>query len=101
MVLAAVVSQDYETHVGQEYVIQGNDVILKCGFPSFVSDLLHIVSWEDDSGAVYYSQASKNGKKKGGDLRHTTRTYVGDFKNIFAKNGERIGKSYLFTQKIR
>ena len=54
-------SQDYVTHVSQEYVIQGNDVILKCGIPSFVSDFLNVVSWEDDTGATYYTENNKNG----------------------------------------
>ncbi len=57
----AVVSQDYATHVNQEYVIQGNDVILKCGIPSFVADFLTIVSWEDDSGTTYFADNPKTG----------------------------------------
>ena len=56
-----VVSQDYVTHVSQEYVIQGNDVIVKCGIPSFVSDFLTIVSWEDDAGTTLYAESNKNG----------------------------------------
>jgi hypothetical protein len=57
----SVVAQEYSTHVSQEYVIQGNDVILKCGIPSFVSDFLQIVSWEDDSGTAFYTENPKNG----------------------------------------
>ena len=49
------------THVSQEYVIQGNDVIVKCGIPSFVSDFLSVVSWEDDAGATLYAESNKNG----------------------------------------
>jgi len=60
--LNVVVSQDYATHVNQEYVIQGNDVILKCGIPSFVTDFLTIVSWEDDSGTTLYADNPKTGK---------------------------------------
>ena len=56
-----VVAQDYATHVNQEYVIQGNDVILKCGIPSFVADFLQIISWEDDSGTALYADNPKNG----------------------------------------
>ena len=58
----SVVAQDYATHVNQEYVIQGNDVILKCGIPSFVADFLQIISWEDDSGTALYADNPKNGK---------------------------------------
>ena len=56
-----MVSQDYVTHVSQEYVIQGNDVIVKCGIPSFVSDFLTVVSWEDDAGTTLYAESNKNG----------------------------------------
>ena len=60
-VFLLVVAQDYATHVNQEYVIQGNDVILKCGIPSFVADFLQIISWEDDSGTALYADNPKNG----------------------------------------
>ena len=56
-----MVSQGYVTHVSQEYVIQGNDVIVKCGIPSFVSDFLTVVSWEDDAGTTLYAESNKNG----------------------------------------
>ena len=40
-------SQPYATHVNQEYVIRANDVVLKCGVPSFVSDFVSVESWVD------------------------------------------------------
>lgn len=43
-------SQSYDTHVSQEYVIQGNDAIVKCGIPSFVSDFVTVVGWVDNGG---------------------------------------------------
>lgn len=48
-----VIIQLYNTYVQSSDVIQGNDVILKCEIPSFVTDFVHIDSWEDDSGKVY------------------------------------------------
>ena len=42
---ALVVIQPYETDVGKEYVIVGNDAIMKCAIPSFVADFVSIVSW--------------------------------------------------------
>ena len=49
-----VVSQDYNINVlPQNYVIKGNDAILKCEIPSFVADLIEVVSWVDDSAKDY------------------------------------------------
>ena len=47
--------QIYKTDASQEYVIQGNDVIVKCQYPSFVSDFLSVTGWEDSEGSVYES----------------------------------------------
>ncbi len=43
-------SQDYDTHVNQEYVIRGNDVLMKCGVPSFVADFVTVLGWTDSQG---------------------------------------------------
>ena len=48
-----MVNQGYETKADGEYVILGNSALLKCIVPSFVADLIQIVSWEDSSGNVY------------------------------------------------
>ena len=49
-----VVSQDYNINVlPQNYVIKGNDAILKCEIPSFVADLIEVVSWVDNSAKDY------------------------------------------------
>ena len=49
-----VVSQDYNINVlPQNYVIKGNDAILKCEIPSFVADLIEVVSWVDNSSKDY------------------------------------------------
>ena len=39
------VSQMYETRVSDEFVILGNDALVKCGVPSFASDYLKVISW--------------------------------------------------------
>lgn len=52
-------SQVYDTHGDQEYIIKGNAGVLKCKIPSFVADYLDIISWHDSDGTVY-SQDSKN-----------------------------------------
>ena len=47
--------QIYKTDASQEYVITGNDAIIKCQYPSFVSDLLTVTGWQDSEGAVFKS----------------------------------------------
>ena len=44
----------YTTSGGdQEYVIIGNDVLLKCNIPSFVADFVHVTGWVDSEGVEY------------------------------------------------
>ena len=46
-----VIQQDFKIHVAFEtYVILGNDALLKCEVPSFVSDLVDIFGWIDNGG---------------------------------------------------
>lgn len=47
-----VVRQDYSLKAEDEYVIRGNDVLVKCKIPSFVQDQLTIVNWVDNLGNV-------------------------------------------------
>lgn len=54
----SVVNQAYETNVNQQYVIMGNDVILKCDIPSFVADFVQVVSWHDNKGSTVMSSSS-------------------------------------------
>lgn len=60
-VFFSAVSQLYETDVSREYVILGNDAILKCKIPSFVSDFVTIDSWLDSENQIFY--ANNYGKK--------------------------------------
>ncbi|KAG8223600.1 hypothetical protein J437_LFUL004123, partial [Ladona fulva] len=48
-----VVYQYYEAQVYDVFVIRGNAAIFKCNIPSFVSDHVEIISWEDTSGGRY------------------------------------------------
>ena len=43
----------YKTDGSQEYVIVGNDALIKCQYPSFVSDFLSILGWADSEGEFY------------------------------------------------
>lgn len=58
----AVVAQQYESEAENEYVIRGNNVILKCKIPSFVADFLQIVAWLDSDGQEYTAQTTSHGK---------------------------------------
>ena len=50
--ISAVV-QPYETDVFKGNVIRGNDLLLKCVFPSHVSDLVVVTAWVDSEGSTY------------------------------------------------
>ena len=53
IILCPVVTQEYNTYVNQGQVIRGNDVIMKCDIPSFVTDLLDVIHWVDNQNNVY------------------------------------------------
>ena len=42
------VSQEYSTKAEDEYVIKGNDVLIKCKIPSFVADFVQVIGWIDN-----------------------------------------------------
>ena len=46
-------SQNYVTESDNEYVILGNDALMKRDIPSFVSDLIEIQSWIDSEENMY------------------------------------------------
>ena len=49
----SAVNQDYMIRAGAEDVIMGNNALLKCSIPSFVADLVSVISWLDTDGNVY------------------------------------------------
>ncbi len=36
--------------MAKEFVIRGNDALMKCSIPSFVGDVVQITSWVDSEG---------------------------------------------------
>ncbi|CAH0714434.1 unnamed protein product, partial [Brenthis ino] len=58
----AVVQQQYESEVNNEYVIRGNSAILKCSIPSFVADFVNVISWQDEAGNSFTLNGSKDGE---------------------------------------
>ena len=45
--------QRYETEVLSEYILEGNDAMLRCLVPSFVSDFVTVVGWVDNQGNMF------------------------------------------------
>ena len=41
-------TQPYNTEAHNEYVVLGNDAILKCSIPSFVADFISVIGWVDN-----------------------------------------------------
>ena len=46
----SVTNQHYEAHGLPESIIVGNDAIVKCSIPSFVTDFVSVASWVDSEG---------------------------------------------------
>ena len=61
--LISVVHQSYNIRSSPEDVILGNDAIMKCSIPSFVSDFVSVQDWEDSEGVILYLNNNKQGKK--------------------------------------
>ena len=49
-IFPVVVTSEYDVDVFKETVIRGNDALLKCQIPSFVSDLVFVEGWVDSQG---------------------------------------------------
>ncbi|PSN52396.1 hypothetical protein C0J52_03159 [Blattella germanica] len=57
-----VVNQYYEAQVYDVFVIKGNAAVFKCNVPSFVSDHVEIIGWEDTQGNRYLPPSDYDGK---------------------------------------
>ena len=57
----SVANQIFKTSSNEEYVIVGNDALMKCIIPSFVSDWVAVVGWEDSEGHLYHRDRSAIG----------------------------------------
>ena len=47
-------TQPYKTGASEEYIIIGNDALMKCNIPSFVTDFVSVVNWEDSEGSLIF-----------------------------------------------
>jgi len=59
-----VANQFYQSSSEEEYVIVGNDAIVKCKIPSFVADFVSVVAWQDNEEKLYYENKDY-GKENG------------------------------------
>ena len=64
-----MVHQAYNIRSSPEDVILGNDAIMRCSIPSFVSDFVSVVDWEDSEGVVLFPDDYKLLGKE--SLQHT------------------------------
>ncbi|XP_065344124.1 cell adhesion molecule Dscam1 isoform X3 [Cloeon dipterum] len=58
----AVVRQQYEVQVYDEYVISGNTAVLRCQVPSFASEFVSVSSWLQDGSVSIYPNTDTGGK---------------------------------------
>ncbi len=56
--LIPVIHQPYDMEPSNEYVVYGNDAILRCKLPSHVADHVDIVGWQDSEGGALYAGAT-------------------------------------------
>ena len=56
------VNQDFQLVTTDVHVILGNDALMKCTIPSFVSDFVEIVSWIDSEGGEFHHASTAAGK---------------------------------------
>ena len=57
-----VAHQHYKTGGSEEYIILGNDAIIKCNIPSFVSDFVTVDSWVDSEGGQIFENENIGNK---------------------------------------
>ena len=48
--MTSVAGHQYETRVGDAFVISSNDAILSCSLPSFASEYLTVLAWVTSEG---------------------------------------------------
>ena len=55
------VAQNYVTGVGDEFVIIGNDVLMKCAVPSFAVDFVILTGWVISEDIEIVADSNQNG----------------------------------------
>ena len=65
----SVVSQEYTTYISPVQVIRGNDVLVKCDIPSFVTDFVSVAEWVDNEGEIYSSHRIQGNFQEQTDIK--------------------------------
>ena len=60
--------QFYKAEILNEYVIVGNDALLKCNIPSFVADFVSVDAWISSKGETFYSTSNSIGTTFGANV---------------------------------
>lgn len=58
----AVVNQKYTVQVHDEYVMVGNTALLKCQVPTYMSEIVMVTAWVQDTGMHLYPNTDIGGK---------------------------------------
>ena len=45
--------QGYSTEPSNEYIVRGNDALMKCKIPSYAADMAEVMGWVDSEGHDY------------------------------------------------
>ena len=64
-----MIQQSYKSGPEEEYVILGNDALMKCKIPSFVADFVSVVSWVDNEGRDIYPKNNGSENEKMNEVR--------------------------------
>ena len=83
-------SQAYKTSSNEEYIIIGNDALMKCLIPSFVADFVSVVNWEDSEGSMIYAN-----NNLGNDRMGHTQVFL-----IHEKTQPTVNLGFVFIKKV-
>ena len=56
LLFCSVVYQEYSSEVMSEYVIKGNNALIKCSIPSYVADFVSVSAWVASDGTSFVTQ---------------------------------------------
>lgn len=59
---SSVVNQKYSVQVHDEYVLTGNTALLKCQVPTYMSEIVMVTAWVQDTGMHLYPNTDIGGK---------------------------------------
>ena len=60
-IFVLVAAQPYHVTVPDDSVIVGNDVVIRCNIPSFVTDFLSVTAWVTSEGSEFQSSSTHSG----------------------------------------